>query len=92
MRRAVRERLAAGDGEAAVMDYMVARYGDYVLLKPPFKPGTWLLWLGGPLVLLLGAAGLVLAAQRRRPVEPAPAHLTEEEQARLSALLGNREP
>src|SRR5213592_3567239 len=53
MRRAVRERLVAGDSDAAVFAYMVARYGDYVLLEPPFRPGTLLLWLGGPLVLLV---------------------------------------
>ena len=66
MRRAVRERLLAGDSDARVFDYMVARYGDYVLLKPPFKPGTWILWLGAPLVLLLGAGALLFAALRRR--------------------------
>ena len=66
MRRAVRDRLAAGDSDPAVFDYMVARYGDYVLLKPPFKPDTWLLWLGGPLVLLLAGGALLLAARRRR--------------------------
>jgi cytochrome c-type biogenesis protein CcmH len=87
MRRAVRERLVAGDTDAQVMDYMVARYGDYVLLKPPFKADTWLLWLGGPVVLLLAGAGLALAARRRRPVEAAPAALTNEERARVSALL-----
>jgi cytochrome c-type biogenesis protein CcmH len=87
MRRAVRERLVAGDTDAQVMDFMVARYGDYVLLKPPFKADTWLLWLGGPLVLLLAGAGLVLAARRRRTVEPTPAPLTDEERARLSVIL-----
>ena len=48
MRRAVRERLAAGDSDEQVYAFMVARYGDYVLLKPPFKSGTWVLWLGAP--------------------------------------------
>ena len=90
MRRAVRERLAAGDSDAQVMDFMVARYGDYVLLRPPFKPGTWLLWLGGPLVLLAGAATLALAARRRRVVPTAPPPLTEEERARVDSLLGAR--
>jgi hypothetical protein len=58
MRRAVRERLSAGDSDTQVFDFMVARYGDYVLLKPPFKLGTLLLWLGAPLVLLIAAAAL----------------------------------
>ena len=48
MRRAVRERLAAGDSDAQVMDFMVARYGDYVLLKPPFKTRTLALWFSTP--------------------------------------------
>lgn len=90
MRRAVRERLSAGDSDRQAMDFMVARYGDYVLLKPPFKAGTWLLWLGGPLVLLLAGGGLLLAARRRRPVAPAPMPLSDEERARVAALL--REP
>jgi cytochrome c-type biogenesis protein CcmH len=87
MRRAVRERLAAGDRDDAVFAFMVARYGDYVLLKPPFKPGTALLWLGGPLVLLLAGGALLLAARRRRAVPAAPAPLTEEERARVSVIL-----
>jgi cytochrome c-type biogenesis protein CcmH len=90
MRRAVRERLAAGDSDDAVFAFMVARYGDYVLLKPPFKAGTWLLWLGGPLVLLVAGGALLLAARRRRAVPTVPAPLTEEERARLSAILGDK--
>lgn len=86
MRRAVRERLLAGDSDRAVMDYMVARYGDYVLLQPPFQPGTWLLWLGGPLVLLLAGGALLLAARRRTP-PAAPPPLSDEERARVDALL-----
>jgi cytochrome c-type biogenesis protein CcmH len=86
MRRAVRERLSAGDDDQKVFDYMVARYGDYVLLKPPFKAGTWALWLGGPLVLLVAGAALLLAARRRKPIVP-PQPLSEEEQRRLDALL-----
>jgi len=88
MRRAVRDRLTAGDSDRQVMDFMVARYGDYVLLKPPFKAGTWLLWLGGPLVLLLAGGALLLAARKRRAVAPAP--LSDEERARVAALLRER--
>jgi len=90
MRRAVRERLTAGDSDQQVMDFMVARYGDYVLLKPPFKSDTWLLWLGGPLVLLLAGGAILLAARKRRPVEATPAPLTDEERARVDSLLGAR--
>ena len=88
MRRAVRERLVAGDGDAAVFDFMVARYGDYVLLKPPFKAGTLVLWLGAPLVLLIAGGALLVAARRRKAVVPPPVPLSDEEQQRLDALLG----
>jgi len=86
MRRAVRERLMAGDDDQKVFAYMVARYGDYVLLKPPFKSGTWVLWLGGPLVLLIAGAALLSSARRRKPIV-SPVPLSEEEQRRLDALL-----
>ncbi|MDP1748416.1 MAG: cytochrome c-type biogenesis protein CcmH [Reyranella sp.] len=88
MRRAVRERLAAGDRDEQVFAYMVARYGDYVLLKPPFKAGTWVLWLGGPLVLVVAGSALLFAARRRRkiPIVP-PQPLSDEERRRLDALL-----
>jgi len=86
MRRAVRERLVAGDDDQKVFAYMVARYGDYVLLKPPFKAGTWALWLGGPLVLLIAGVALLIAARRRKPLVPPPS-LSDEEQRRLNALL-----
>ncbi len=86
MRRAVRERLVAGDNDAAVFDFMVARYGDYVLLNPPFKARTLLLWLGAPLMLLI-AGGALLIAARRRKVIVAPQPLSDEEQRRLDSLL-----
>ena len=87
MRVAVRERLVAGDSDAQVFDYMVARYGDYVLLKPPFKTGTWLLWLGAPLLLLVASAAILLTALRRRATAPLPP-LSDEERERLKSLLG----
>jgi len=87
MRRAVRERLTAGDSDARVFDFMVARYGDYVLLKPPFKVGTLVLWLGAPLLLLVAASAIMLTALRRRATAPLPP-LSNEERERLHALLG----
>ncbi|MBM3648979.1 MAG: cytochrome c-type biogenesis protein CcmH [Alphaproteobacteria bacterium] len=87
MRRAVRERLAAGDSNNQVFDYMVARYGDYVLLKPPFKAGTLLLWLGAPLVLLVASAAILVAVRQRRVAAPPPP-LSERERERLRSLLG----
>lgn len=88
MRRAVRERLTAGDSNGDIFAFMVARYGDYVLLKPPFKAGTLVLWLGAPLLLLVAGAALLIAA-RRRLAQPAvaPKPLDEEERRRLDALL-----
>ncbi len=86
MRRAVRERLVAGDNDAAVFDFMVARYGDYVLLNPPFKARTLLLWLGTPLVLLIAGGALLVAARRRKAIV-APRPLSDEEQRRLDSLL-----
>jgi cytochrome c-type biogenesis protein CcmH len=85
IRRAVRERLVAGDTDRQVLDYMVARYGDYVLLEPPFKTRTLVLWLGTPAVLLLGVIGLWFAAGRRsKGLWPAP--LSDAERSRLDAL------
>jgi cytochrome c-type biogenesis protein CcmH len=89
MRRAVRERLTAGDSDKQVYDFMVVRYGDYVLLQPPFKPSTLILWLGAPLVLLL-AGGILLVAARRRRVIEAVAPLSDDERARVESLLGPR--
>ena len=87
LRLLVRERLAAGDSDDQVRSYLVQRYGDFVLLKPPLRIGTLLLW-GAPLmVLLAGAFGLVLAS-RRRNAGVASTALSPDEQARLDKLLG----
>ena len=82
----MRERLQAGDSDAQVRDYLVQRYGDFILLKPPFKPGTLLLWLSPAAVLLLGGVALVVLARRRRAPETVAA-LSDAEQKRLDALL-----
>ena len=86
LRRLVRERLVAGDGDQAVRDFLVARYGDYVLLRPPLKPTTWLLWFGPPLILLLGALGLFIRSRGRR-ADVAPPPLDPAEQQALARLL-----
>ena len=87
IRRAVRERLVAGDSDRQVLAYMTQRYGDYVLLDPPLKSSTLVLWLGAPLVLLVGALGLFLSARRRTSVPVAAPPLSDDERARLDALL-----
>ncbi len=66
IRRLVRERLTAGDSDAAVLAFVQERYGDYVLMKPPVKPATWLLW-GAPLLVLLAGLATALRYIRRLP-------------------------
>src|SRR5882757_5642552 len=66
LRVLVRERLGAGDSDAQVLAYLTSRYGDYVLLRPPVKPTTWLLWFGPPLLLVAGGLAILLAWRRRR--------------------------
>lgn len=89
MRRAIRERLVAGDGDDQVLAFLVDRYGDYVLLRPPFRPGTYLLWFGPGLVLLIGAIGVAWSL-RRRANQPEPDPLTPDERAAVDRLLGRK--
>ncbi|WP_408904492.1 cytochrome c-type biogenesis protein [Neoroseomonas alba] len=83
LRRLVRERVAAGDSDAAVVDFIHDRYGDYVLLKPPFNAVTALLW-AMPIIALGGGLIAIFARRRRSAAEPAP--LTEAERRRLAEL------
>lgn len=90
LRVIVRERIAQGESPEQVKQYVVDRYGDYVLLKPPFKGTTLVLWLG-PFVLLLVGVGAAFAFFRRRAAAPAqPAPLSAEEKRRLDALLKDK--
>jgi cytochrome c-type biogenesis protein CcmH len=89
LRVLLRQRLAAGDTDRQVLDYVVARYGVFVLLDPPFAPATYLLWLTPPALVLGAGALLVLRARRRRPDPELPA-LSEEERDRAALLLGER--
>src|SRR4051794_33914857 len=92
LRLLVRERIAAGDSDAQVMGFLVARYGEFVLLKPPLVRHTWLLWLLPPLVLAGGGLALWTHARRRARPETEIAALTPEEEARLAALLSGELP
>lgn len=87
LRHLVRERLAEGDSDQEALAFITARYGDFVLLRPPFQANTYILWLSPLAVLLLG--GLVAATVlRRRQTEPAAIDpLTPEERRRVEALL-----
>jgi cytochrome c-type biogenesis protein CcmH len=85
LRVLVRERLQAGDSDQQVLDYLVARYGEFILLRPRFELHTLLLWGLPPLALIAGAIGL-WAAMRRREV-PEAAQLSAAEQRRLATLV-----
>jgi len=88
LRVLVRQRLEAGDTDKQVLDYLVARYGDFVLLKPPFKADTLLLWGLPPLALIAGIAALVIMARKRKSVPLQPEALSQEEQTKLATLVG----
>lgn len=91
LRLLVRERIAAGDSNKQVIDYLVSRYGEFVLLKPRFETHTLLLWLLPPLVLIAGGLGLWLHIRRRgrdaARATDASKPLSADEQARLDKLL-----
>jgi len=81
----IRQRIAEGESNDAVRSYLVSRYGDFILLKPPLKLETLLLWLSAPLTLCAGLAAVFLA-RRRTPA--ATQDLSAEEEAQLAALTG----
>lgn len=89
LRREVYRMVADGRSDAEIVDYMVARYGDFVRYRPPFKAVTAALWLGPALLAAAGFAVLWRALRRRGRV--APATLSREERARLDALLGRHD-
>ena len=85
LRRLVRERLLAQDSDEQVLDYIVTRYGKFVLLKPPLETSTLLLWLTPLLVLIAGIVFMLRSGRRVQPAAGAP--LTEQEKAKLDAIL-----
>jgi cytochrome c-type biogenesis protein CcmH len=91
LRLLVRERIAAGDSDAEVMDFLVARYGEFVLLKPRLRPHTLLLWLLPPLALAGGGLAMWIQSRRRSRSaagdDPALFKLTADEEARLQRLI-----
>ena len=96
LRLLVRERIAGGDSDNQVIDFLVARYGEFVLLKPRLSPHTLLLWLLPPLALAGGGLALWFYSRRRAnaggAADPSLLHLTEEEEARLQRLLAAEAP
>lgn len=87
LRILVRERLTAGDSNAAVHEFVVARYGDFVLLRPPFNIRTLMLWAAPFLILLVGLAFVWRRSRRMAAPSAAMAPLSEEERQRLDRLM-----
>jgi cytochrome c-type biogenesis protein CcmH len=83
----VRQRLTAGDTDAQTIQAVVNRYGQFVLLKPPVEPATYVLWYGPPLLVAVGLAGSLLWLRRRQAVSSAIAPLSPEETQRLNGLM-----
>jgi cytochrome c-type biogenesis protein CcmH len=90
LRILVRERLNAGDSDNSIRTFLTARYGDFILLKPPLKLETVLLWLG-PGVLLLAGAAIIWLRRPRRGMAAGGAELSADERAALSSLLGQKQ-
>ena len=91
LRREIRKMIGEGKTDQEILDFMVARYGDFVRYRPPVKPTTWLLW-AGPFLLLAGGVAALIAFLRRRAVTPAASALTDEERRRAAALLDQAKP
>lgn len=85
LRREIRAQMKAGKNDKEVIQYLTDRYGDFVLYRPPFKPVTWLLWLGPLLFLALGGLGWYFTLRRRRAQVPAP--VDEQQRAAAARLL-----
>lgn len=85
LKREIREMIKAGKSDGEIRDFLVRRYGDFVLYRPPFKESTLLLWAGPFLLLVAGAAGAAIFLRRRRARRQAA--LSPEDEARAEALL-----
>lgn len=85
LRREIRTLMKAGKSDKEVVDYLTERYGDFVLYRPPFKPVTWLLWLGPVLFLGIGGGAWVMTLRRRRDAPAAP--VDEKMRAAAAQLL-----
>jgi cytochrome c-type biogenesis protein CcmH len=88
LKNQIREKIAQGLSDEQITDYMVQRYGDFVLYRPPVKAVTLALWFGPAAILLLGLVVLFRYLARRRREQPADVPLTDAEHKRAQALLG----
>ena len=91
LRQVVRERIILGESDLAVTDYLVARYGDFVLLKPPIKPKTYLLWFGPALIMLFAGIGVVRFLKRTGTKGRHPEALSTSERKRVEHLISGEE-
>lgn len=88
LRREIRAQMKAGKSDREVLDYLIARYGDFVLYQPPFKPVTYLLWLGPLLFLLIGGGVWYATLKKRRALKETP--LDEKQLAAAEQLLNDK--
>ena len=93
LRREVRKLITEGKTDAEVKEFMVSRYGDFVLYRPPMKPTTWLLWIGPFVLLIIGVIALIVYLRRRGKVvaQTGADHLSAEQQQRAAALLAEED-
>ena len=92
LRNQIRGQIAQGRSDRQILDYMVERYGDFVLYRPPFQASTLVLWLGPPLLVAGGVAAFILVVRRRRAsAEPDTPALPPRRRKELEALLGKDE-
>ena len=89
LRREIRTLIKEGKSDEQIRNFMVERYGDFVLYRPPIKPITWLLWIGPFIILLIGIAGL-LTYLRRRNEAVSNIALSDDDNKRIDALLNNK--
>lgn len=87
LRLVLRERLVAGDSDDQVVDYLVARYGEFILFRPRASGANLILWVAGPAMLVIGLTGAILYLRRRRSAITGSQALTAEEEARITELL-----
>lgn len=87
LRKIIRQQVAAGRSDAQIRQFLVARYGEFVLLKPPFSAGNLALWVGPFVVVIVGGLLLLFLLRRRA----APEVLSDDEEARLATLLQSRD-
>lgn len=91
LRREIRTMIGQGKTDTEILDFMVARYGDFVRYRPPVNPTTWLLW-GGPFLLMAGGIAALIVFLRRRARENTNPELSDEEHRRAAALLDQPKP